>query len=91
MSPRIDTFPQQRACPISTVYSALFLQQRFDWPDIDWSVHDSPDQSEKTKKKKKKKKTTTTKGLNCTGALILCGTLLVKTCCQNDATESQKV
>ena len=50
-------------------------------PDIDWSVHDSLDQSENKN---------TGKGLNFTGALIFCGMLLVKTCCQNNTTESQK-
>ena len=49
--------------------------------DIDWSVHNSPDQSESK---------TTEKGLTCTGALIFCCTLLVKTCCQNNAIESHK-
>ena len=50
-------------------------------PDIDWSVHNSPDQSESKN---------TEKGLTVTGALIFCCTLLVKTCCQNNAIESNK-
>ena len=49
--------------------------------DIDWSVHTSPDQSESKN---------TEKGLTFTGALIFCCTLLVKTCCQNNARESHK-
>ena len=56
-------------------------------PDIDWSVHNSPDQLESK---------TTEKGLTCTGDLIFCCTLLVKykirnACCQNNAIESHKV
>ena len=51
-------------------------------PDIDWSVHSSPDQSES--------KNTRKNGLTFTGALIFCYTLLVHTCCQNNVTESHK-
>ena len=50
-------------------------------PDINWSVHDSPDQSENKN---------TGKGLTFTGALIFCDTLLVKTSCQNNTIESHK-
>ena len=50
-------------------------------PDIDWSVHNSPDQSESKN---------TEKGLTVTGALIFCCTFLVKSCCQNNAIESHK-
>ena len=39
-------------------------------PDIDWSVHNSPDLSESKN---------TEKGLTFTGALIFCCTLLVRT------------
>ena len=44
-------------------------------PDIDWSVHNSSDQSENKN---------TEKGLTVTGALIFC------CCCQNNAIESHK-
>ena len=50
-------------------------------PDIDWSVYNSPDQSESK---------ITEKGLTFTGALIFYCTLLVKTCCQNNAIVSHK-
>ena len=50
-------------------------------PDIDWSVHNSPDKLENKN---------TEKGLTFTSALIFCCTLFVKTCCQNNATESHK-
>ena len=50
-------------------------------PDIDWSVHNSPDQSESKN---------TEKGLTFTGALIFYCTLLVKTCCQNNAIGNHK-
>ena len=44
-------------------------------------MHSNPDQSENK---------ITEKGLTFTGALIFWGTLLVKTCCQNNAIESHK-
>ena len=73
--------PEQRACHkmsnIHTVWS-LFFQTL-----TDQSMHNSPDQSESKSQKKKKR-------LTFTGALIFCCTLLVKTCCQNNATESHK-
>ena len=50
-------------------------------PDIDWSVHNSPDQSESKN---------TEKELTFTGALIFYCTFLVKTCCQNNAIDSHK-
>ena len=59
-------------CNIRTVWSSVLS-------DIDWSVHDSPEQSEIIIIKKKH-----TQEMNqlFTGALIFCGTLLVKICCQ---------
>ena len=50
-------------------------------PDIDFSVHNSPDQSESKN---------TEKGLTFTGVLIFCSILLVKTYCKNNAIESHK-
>ena len=50
-------------------------------PDNDWLVHNSPDQSESKN---------TEKGFIFTDALIFCCTLLVKSCCQNNAIESHK-
>ena len=50
-------------------------------PDIDRSVHNTPDQSEIKN---------TEKGLTFTGALIFCCTLLVNTCFQNNAIGSHK-
>ena len=50
-------------------------------PDIDCSVHNSPDQSECKN---------TEKGLTFTGVLIFCCILLVKTYCKNNAIESHK-
>ena len=78
MPPRIDNLSEQRACHnMSYIHTAW----RFIMPDIDWSVHNSPDQSESKN---------TEKGLTFTGALIFCCKLLVKTCCQNNAIESHK-
>ena len=66
MPPRIDTLSEQ------SLELAL--------PDIDWSLHNSPDQSESKNREK---------GLTFTAALIFCWSL-VKTCCQNNAVESHK-
>ena len=50
-------------------------------PDMDWSVNNSPNQSESK---------TTEKGLTFTSPLIFCCKLLVTTCCQNNTIESHK-
>ena len=79
LSPKIDTLPEQRACHnMSNIYSYIL---ELVLPDIDCSAHNSPDQSESKNTKK---------GLTFTIALIFCCTLLVKTCCQNNAIENYK-
>ena len=77
MPPTINTLSDKRVCnKMSNTYSLELVL-----PDIDWSVHNSPDQSESKN---------TEKGLTFTGALIFYDTLLVKTCCQNNAIGSHK-
>ena len=78
MPPRINTLSDKTVCnKISNTYSLELVL-----PDIDWSVHNSHDQSESKN---------TEKGLTFTGALIFYCTLLVKACCQNNAIGSLKV
>ena len=77
MPPRLDTLSEKRAChKMSNIHTA-------------WSLFCQTLTGQCTTVLTNQKQTTE-KGLTFTGALIFCCMLLVKTCCQNNATESHK-